>query len=1040
MGMLTTQNVNEYRQKYAKELEARSAEIGREITDEMLTESIYKQLSGKADIDYYSFYKTFNPEGKYANLETYRVSNNDMESNDKDLINKAYSELQNTGNVRFKDFVNVFAPKPFDKEKYYDDFNIVTLNIPDKEYSLKEIAEIRGINPDTDVNLAEVGFAQALARDDVNKAIAAKEVLNNYFGEDIPIRMGEETEELEFLNPNTGKYELLNAYGLDSGDLAKFGTYGAFIIPEIIATLGGTAIGGAPGGIGASYVSSLFLETGRLAIGHQLYGINKTEEGFMDYLQNEGKDIANINAALTAAGFTIPKLYRMFKDVRRFGKINASEFGGRIGSAEDAFELANKINDRLLALGTKKKLKFSLGQAGDDPELLALQNAYESNPKYGVKKIFDDFNEEQADALNTYMSLMAKEYNFQGLSGKDNILADEIGEKIQQKIIERLSPKQKFLIKQLENAETDLTNAIIKFPDGSTKEAGTQIRNVIDSLYDDFEQSYTDKYTTLFKTGGGRKINTDIIKKAVSTLNNRQKNTLFKKYPNIKTFFEAPKSDTISINKLKNTLSDLRRFDRDISKGKIPIEGQPVEGAVSKLIGSIKEQFKKDLGEDDIWYREFLKLDKAYAKNKDLYKGVISKLMSTKNGRLVIANEDVFKQTFKKGNGQIQRIDDIYEILKKKPSAITTYKEQILGAYKQAVDPNTTGKINLVAHQKFLNDYQYALEKFFGGKSGFKQIENIGELAKKVEASTLKRDKVLKQLGKSTEGKIESMDPDKIFAFLYNNKSPTTLNKVMAIIKQDESLLNAFQTVAKDDLLFKVTDNRGNFVFDKFADYLKNNNQVLTRTFADNPKFLTDLKFMRDALEITTRKSAQKTIGKAETALNDIIRARLGQFTVAGRTFTALKKIVRADVDKQLAEIITDPKRLEDLIKLKTMKKDSKAAKQIISRLFGYYIFDERFFEDDQFTPTMIDFVDTNKISQNVKEAEEIINLAQNTELDNRFNETVMPQGNISQTQSVNPNLLAQAQPQGSQGIMQNLSSTEQALLDPMEQVIARRT
>ena len=143
MGMLTTQNVNEYRQKYAKELEARSAEIGREITDEMLTESIYKRLSGKADIDYYSFYKTFNPEGKYANLETYRVSNNDMESNDKDLINKAYSELQNTGNVRFKDFVNVFAPKPFDKEKYYDDFNIVTLNIPDKEYSLKEIAEIR---------------------------------------------------------------------------------------------------------------------------------------------------------------------------------------------------------------------------------------------------------------------------------------------------------------------------------------------------------------------------------------------------------------------------------------------------------------------------------------------------------------------------------------------------------------------------------------------------------------------------------------------------------------------------------------------------------------------------------------------------------------------------------------------------------------------------------------------------------------------------------------------------------------------------------
>ncbi len=119
-----------------------------------------------------------------------------------------------------------------------------------------------------------------------------------------------------------------------------------------------------------------------------MYGINKTEKGFQDYLQNEGKDIAEINAALTAVGFTVPKLYRMFKDLRRFGKINAAEFGGRIGDAEDAFKLVNKINDRFTCIRNKKKLKFTLGQAGDDVELLALQNAYESNPKYGVNKIF----------------------------------------------------------------------------------------------------------------------------------------------------------------------------------------------------------------------------------------------------------------------------------------------------------------------------------------------------------------------------------------------------------------------------------------------------------------------------------------------------------------------------------------------------------------------------------------------------------------------------------------------------------------------------
>jgi len=970
MGILSVQNVDEYKKKYEKQLQRRSNELGKPITDEMLTDAIYKKLSGKADIDYYSFYKSFNPNGKFSNIETYRTAIDDNETDDREIINKVYEELQTKGNVRFKDFVNVFAPKPFDKEKYLEDFNIVTIDVPDTEYTVEEIAEMRGINPKTDVNLVEVGFAQALARDDTDKAVAAKTVLSDYFGQDVPIRFGEETEELEFLNPNTGKYELVNAYGTDSGDLAKFGTMGLFVIPEVLATTLAASATGPTGAVLTSGFLSAILETGRLALGNELYGINKTEEGFTDYLKNEGKDIGTLNAVLTTGGFTIPKLYRMVKDLRRFGKIDASEFGGRIQDAEAANKLVTEINDRLVQLGEKRKLKFTLGQAGNDPELLALQNAYETNPKYGVKGTFDTFNKEQAEALDVYMRLMAKEYNFQGLSGKDNILADELGQKIQNLIVQRLDPKQKVLTNALEKAETDLTNAVIKLPGGGTKEAGTKIRNVIDSLYDDFEQSYTDKYTALFKQGKGRKIDTDLIKSAVKQLNQRQKNTLFKKYPQIKTFFQAPKGKKIDINTLKNTLSDLRRFDRDLSKGMIPIEGSPVEGAVSKLIGSIKDQFKKSLGEDDIWYREFLKIDRGYKKNKDLYRGVIAKIMSTKNGRPVIAEEDIFRQTFKKGAGQIQRIDDVYAILKKRPSLITDYKEQILGAYREAVDPNNTGKINLVAHQKFLNDYEYALTKFFGGKSGFKKLENIGALAKNVEAAALKRDKVLKQLGKSTEGKIESMDPDKIFQFLYNNKSPTTLTKVMTIVKQDPDLYKAFQTVAKDDLLFKVTDNRGNFVFDNFANYLKNNKQILERTFADNPTFIKDLENMRDALEITSRKSTQKTIGKAETALNDIIRARLGQFTVAGRTFTALKKIVRSDVDKQLAEIITDPERLKDLLKLKNTKTGSTLSKQIISRLFGYYIFDEKFFQDDQYTPTMIDFVDSQKITEAVKEAE----------------------------------------------------------------------
>lgn len=146
------------------------------------------------------------------------------------------------------------------------------------------------------------------------------------------------------------------------------------------------------------------------------------------------------------------------------------------------------------------------------------------------------------------------------------------------------------------------------------------------------------------------------------------------------------------------------------------------------------------------------------------------------------------------------------------------------------------------------------------------------------------------------------------------------------------------------------------------ADYLKKNRQILERTFADQPGFVKNLYRMRDALEITTRKRPANIVGRGETALNDLIRARLGQFTVAGRTFTAIKKIFRSNLNEQLAELITEPKRLKELIDLENVKGGSKAAAIAYTRLFGYNILDEQFFEDDSFSPAMIDFIDNSDV------------------------------------------------------------------------------
>ncbi len=173
MAVLSVKNLEEYRQKYANELAAKEEEIGKVITDEMLTDAIYKKIKGKADVDYYSFYKSFNPDGKYSNIDNYKFATDLKDVNDEDVINKAYEELQSKGTVRFKDFVNTFAPKDRDVAEDIG-YQLVGISLDEPEYSVKEIAEMRGVNPDTDVGLAEVGYAQALARDDANKVLGKR--------------------------------------------------------------------------------------------------------------------------------------------------------------------------------------------------------------------------------------------------------------------------------------------------------------------------------------------------------------------------------------------------------------------------------------------------------------------------------------------------------------------------------------------------------------------------------------------------------------------------------------------------------------------------------------------------------------------------------------------------------------------------------------------------------------------------------------------------------------------------------------------------
>ena len=80
-------------------------------------------------------------------------------------------------------------------------------------------------------------FAASLGYDENNKQLAIKNVLSDLYKQDIEVRKGNRTGELEFFNPNTNKFELVNKPGVDLGDFTGLGGDAMVVIPDIAATV-----------------------------------------------------------------------------------------------------------------------------------------------------------------------------------------------------------------------------------------------------------------------------------------------------------------------------------------------------------------------------------------------------------------------------------------------------------------------------------------------------------------------------------------------------------------------------------------------------------------------------------------------------------------------------------------------------------------------------------------------------------------------------------------------------------------------------------
>ena len=958
---MASMNVKQYREKFSKELSDAGLE---NLTDRELSKAIWNQSFENQKDSPYKNYDEFEdaflitkPED---NVSLYRLEYQDNNPelknlSDLEIADMIYDFKTSKGEkLNYKKFINDFAPKDVvsEQDQYiYSGPDADLIFSGPNEYSVKEIAEVTGIQqPSGEVfdMTKEALRGGSYAVDEQNKALAYKNVLSKTFGEDVTIRRGPKTGELEFLNPKTNQYVLINKPGLGAEDFYGLEGDAIVIMPEILGNVAGFAAGGPYGSVAAGATLAAAGDYARLKIGQNLYGINKDKTD--GELFKEAVKTGTFTGVLGAGGVALPKIKKIVDNMIEGRSVDADQLLPFVKNAEEAQKIADELNLQLEVAGLKKRLKFNLAQASDDPRLLSIQAKYENQPSTAIGMKFKKFNDEQAEALNEYFkATKINPYNVKSgiLKGK-SIGADEFGERIQALVKARQDPKIQEVLNRLTNAEDDLTQATFQLSDGSTKEAGTKIKDFISAAMADVDKTYSDLYEKLYKIEPNLTIKQDKITKAVESLTDQERQNLFTKLPKIQEFIklktkdvpnlvpdgkgglkeviEKVPADEISIRTATNTLSAIKQFQRQaVQKG----EPTPFGGALKKVAAAIDESIN-DLGPDSAFRDQYFDLNRSYKQARDQFRNVLGDIVEVKGGRARIADEDVFDTTFKKGPSQIERIDRTYDVLKRNPEALDTYRDNILGFYKRKVVNPNTGEVNPLKHATFMRDYEYSLKKFFDvNDAGFKQLEKIGNLSKKVAENKKNKTAVLQGLNKTLDGELANADPDLIFSKLYNPKAVGKLQKGMEIMKKDPEILAAFKSVVKDDLEMGIKNEKGIFDLKAFNRYLRDNDRTLEIVFGK--EYVNGLETLRNGLTIATRKG-KAPIDKAPI-VNGLVRSYVGLFTREGRILTAASRIYRRKADELLADMILNPDKIKKYKELTKVNPKSQQAAAILSQL-----------------------------------------------------------------------------------------------------------
>ena len=786
----------------------------------------------------------------------------------------------------------------------------------------------------------QFGLGSPSAQDPASQIELARRAL----GDDSEVRIGPQTEELEFKPPGAGQWTIFNPPGAGMGDITG-GAPGGMV-------LGGGVVGGVAGFLGGSVAGPAGAGVGTVlgtgvgeGMGELIRLSRAADRGLIDLTPNEIMDRAmkrsgKASVATIVGGAAVGAFRRALAAASGVPMSLLDALGDR--PMREVIDEAKKLSGRVESV-TGDALPLTTGQVARSPEVIRAESAAMSNREVGS-----------------------------GLR--------EIGEE-QKRIVGKLddatfgppaTPQDRAAIgrslttvaaRNTRDAEGSLRNAeSAAFATARAPEdAAANTRRILEQQREEVFAPLRRQFDDLQQEGDIR-ISFEPVRAEAARLRGQEGQDILRSISlqeQSRLLTEADSAGTAvddvltmgpnnvlewtkqlvdnppSLGETQRVLRDVRR---ELRRPSIRDEPQR-ERILKRMQDSIVKARNDSLDDDQL--RSVLQLESQYADAaRQIDQGIVGRFMEKdpRTGLFALSGEESVDRLLR-GREVSQEFVDALGSLPNAQSALLSTQDSILGTIQRRFVNDETGRIDPNRLRTFLRNNKDSLEVLFKGRP-----EIVGSLsdARRAAVKLGEAEKTMTSLLNRMEKLVglRTADPARLASEVLSNMGPRDAQIVRRLLP--ESRRGLFDRSLATNVRDSVTDSRGRLSADSIDQFLRSDQSLLTKSVLGD-SFNENLGLVRDVLRVVNR-DLEKPVpldlstmfARAQPGLQGIMRfARVpfAPLSARGRAFTASMGVASEGTQRALAKAMADPEKIALLADLNKVTLGSKAAEKILGRL-----------------------------------------------------------------------------------------------------------